>query len=308
MRKRREEKRREEKRRGREEKRREEKRREEKRRKEKKRKEKKRKEKKRKEKKRKEKKRKEKKRKEKKRKEKKRKEKKRKEKKRMFLQLPRPRLTCANNLTINLIQRRTSTTHTQMFLTLINDNDCATKHMPPHVFFFFQLSVRMRMITSQLKQIDPCPFFFAEIIDEGAKCCRSDWLCWCGRQLTTLLPWNRTDQPQRETELEGRAHTVQLLGKACIDSPNRETEEDDHTQLSSLFEGDDTTTKSCHKRKLLGLSTVADVQRNPSSMGRGQRRSLSNMKEVLATSYAAAQHLDSSLCPSLESNTPFRKT
>ena len=100
------------------------------------------------------------------------------------------------------------------------------------------------------------------------------------------------------TELEGHARTVQLLKKKCVDSPNRETEGDDNTQLSALFEADDTTTKSCQHSKLLGRSTVADVQRNQSSMGKGQRRNLSSMTQVLATFFAAAQHLDSSYADS----------
>ena len=48
-----------------------------------------------------------------------------------------------------------------------------------------------------------------------------------------------------ETELEGHEHTVQLLEKGG-----------DSTQLSAMFETDDTTAESCQRRKLLGLSTV----------------------------------------------------
>ena len=61
----------------------------------------------------------------------------------------RPEMTCPNSLTI---QRLTSTTRTPL-LTLVNDA-CVTKHMSLHGF---QLSVLMRKITSQLKQITPCP-------------------------------------------------------------------------------------------------------------------------------------------------------
>ena len=47
-------------------------------------------------------------------------------------------------------------------------------------------------------------------------------------------------------------------------------------------------------REVSGLSTVADVQRNSPSLGKGQRRNLSSMTEVLSTIFAAAQFLDSS--------------
>ena len=86
-----------------------------------------------------------------------------------------------------------------------------------------------------------------------------------------------------ETELEGHEHTVQLLEKGG-----------DSTQLPAMLETDDTTTESCQQRKFLGLSAVADVQWNSSSLGRGKRRNFSSMTKVFSMIFAAAQHLDSS--------------
>ena len=86
-----------------------------------------------------------------------------------------------------------------------------------------------------------------------------------------------------ESEFGGHEHTVQLLEKR-----------DDTAQLSTVFETDDTKTESCQQRKLLGLSAVAEVQRNSSSLGKGQRRNFSSMTKVLSLILAAAQHLDSS--------------
>ena len=57
---------------------------------------------------------------------------------------------------------------------------------------------------------------------------------------------------------------------------------------------DGTKTESRQQRKLLEKSTVAEVQRNSSSLGKGQRRNLSSMTKVLSTIFAAAQFLDSS--------------
>ena len=81
----------------------------------------------------------------------------------------------------------------------------------------------------------------------------------------------------------GHEHTVQLVEKR-----------DDTTQLSTVLDFDDTKTESCQQRKLLGLPAVAEVQRNSSSLGKGQRRNLSSMTKVLSLILAAAQHLDSS--------------
>ena len=86
-----------------------------------------------------------------------------------------------------------------------------------------------------------------------------------------------------ETEFGRNEHTVQFLEKG-----------DDTAQLSAVFETDDTKTESCQQGKLLGLSAVAEVQRNSSSLGNGQRRNLSSMTKVLSLILAAAQHLDSS--------------
>ena len=86
-----------------------------------------------------------------------------------------------------------------------------------------------------------------------------------------------------ESEFGGHEHTVQLLEKR-----------DDTAQLSTVFEIDGTKTESCQQRKLLELSAVAEVQRNSSSLGKGQRRNLSSMTKVFSLISAAAQHLDSS--------------
>ena len=86
-----------------------------------------------------------------------------------------------------------------------------------------------------------------------------------------------------ETEFGRHEHTVQLLEKR-----------DDTAQLSAVFETDDTKTESCQQEKLLGLSAAAEVQRNSSSLGKGQGRHLSSMTKVFSLILAAAQHLDSS--------------
>ena len=86
-----------------------------------------------------------------------------------------------------------------------------------------------------------------------------------------------------ESEFGGHEHTVHLLEKRG-----------DTAQLSTALEIDDTKTESCHQRKLLVLSAVAEVQRNSSSLGKGQRRNLPSMTKVLSLILAAAQHLDSS--------------
>ena len=97
-----------------------------------------------------------------------------------------------------------------------------------------------------------------------------------------LVAMDTSCQPG-ESEFGGHEHIVQLLEKR-----------DDTAQLSTVFEIDDTKTESCQQRKLLVLSAVAEVQRNSSSMGKGTRRNLSSMTEVLSLILAAAQHLDSS--------------
>ena len=56
-------------------------------------------------------------------------------------------------------------------------------------------------------------------------------------------------------EFEGHEHIVQLFEKGGAGA-----------KLPTVFETDDTTTKSCQQGKLLGLSTVADVQRNSPSL------------------------------------------
>ena len=86
-----------------------------------------------------------------------------------------------------------------------------------------------------------------------------------------------------EIEFEGHEHIVQLLEKRGASA-----------RLPAVFETDDTTTESCQQGKCLGLSTVADVQRNSSSLGKGQRRNLSSMTKVLSMIFAAAQFVDSS--------------
>ena len=80
----------------------------------------------------------------------------------MFVQLPRPRMTCPNSLTINLIQRLPSTIRIRMFLTVVNDDDCATT----------LVSARFSVVGSDQEDHIPAQTDFsmpasAEIIDEG---------------------------------------------------------------------------------------------------------------------------------------------
>ena len=97
-----------------------------------------------------------------------------------------------------------------------------------------------------------------------------------------LVAMDTSCQPG-ESVFGGHEHTVQLLEKR-----------DDTAQLSTVFEIDETKTESCQQRKVLGLSAVAEVQRNSSSLGKGQRRHLSSMTKVFLLIFAAARHLDSS--------------
>ena len=90
-------------------------------------------------------------------------------------------------------------------------------------------------------------------------------------------------QSSGEAKLGRHEHTVQLLEKGG-----------DTTQLPAVSETDGTKTESCQQRKLLVLSAVAEVQRNLSSSGHGQRRKFSSMTQVLSLILAGAQHLDSS--------------
>ena len=75
------------------------------------------------------------------------------------------------------------------------------------------MSVLTGKITSQLKQIIPCPFF-AEIMDEGRTVAGS--ICSAGVEGNSLpIAWE-SDCSARETELEGHGHNVQLLKKECV--------------------------------------------------------------------------------------------
>ena len=96
-----------------------------------------------------------------------------------------------------------------------------------------------------------------------------------------LLPWRRVDN---------------LVSPSLEDTstPSSSLRRDDTAQLSTVFEIDGTKTESCQQRKLMGLSAVAQVQRNSSSLGKGQRRNLSSMTKVFSLIFAAAQQLDSS--------------
>ena len=127
---------------------------------------------------------------------------------------------------------------------------------------------------------------FAEIIEEVRPVAGS--ICSVGVEGNPLLVSLDSVCPPSETEPVGHEHTVQLLTEDCTD---RDTQGVDTAQLSALFGAGDTTTKSCQHRKLLVLSTVADVQWNPSSMRTGQRRNLSSMTKMFATITAAAEHL-----------------
>ena len=138
----------------------------------------------------------------------------------------------------------------------------------------------MRMMLSQLKQIVLCPPLPKTLMRSDLLLERFALLVFEGHPLSAVT---ETRCQSGETELEGHEHTVQLLEKGG-----------DSTQLPAMLETDDTTTESCQQRKFLGLSAVADVQWNSSSLGKGQRRNFSSMTQVFSMIFAAAQHLDSS--------------
>ena len=94
---------------------------------------------------------------------------------------------------------------------------------------------------------------FAENLDEKRPLVGT--ICSTGIESDPLSAVTETHCQSGETELEGHEHTVQLLEKGG-----------DSTQLPAMLETKDTTTESCQQRKLLGLSAVADVQRNSSSL------------------------------------------
>ena len=108
-------------------------------------------------------------------------------------------------------------------------------------------------------------------------------ICAIGFQGDSLSAAMETScQSSGEAEPGRHEYTVHLLEKG-----------DDTTQLPAVLETDDTKTESCQQRKLLVLSAVAEVQRNSSSLGKGQRRKFSSMTQVLSLILAAAQHPDS---------------
>ena len=101
--------------------------------------------------------------------------------------------------------------------------------------------------------------------------------------LTGELDFDPFTGQSDEIEIEGHEHTVQLLEKGGAGA-----------KLPAVFETDETTRESRQQGKFLGLSAVADVQRNSSSLGKGQRRNLSSMAKVLSTIFAVTQFRDSS--------------
>ena len=84
-------------------------------------------------------------------------------------------------------------------------------------------------------------------------------VCSTGSEGDSLLAAMESTGQSDEIEFEGHEHTVQLLEKGGAGA-----------KLPVVFETEDTTTESCQQRKFLGLSAVADVQRNSSSLGKGQ--------------------------------------
>ena len=109
-------------------------------------------------------------------------------------------------------------------------------------------------------------------------------ICATGSEGDSLSAAMETScQSAGEAELGRHEHTVHLLEKGG-----------DTTQLPAVFETDDTKTESCQQRKLMVLPAEAEVQRNSSSLGKGQRRNFSSMTQMLSLILAAAQHLDSS--------------
>ena len=123
---------------------------------------------------------------------------------------------------------------------------------------------------------------FCENIDEKRPVFGT--ICATGFDSESLSAVMETTGQSGETVLERRENTVQLLEWGV-----------DRTQLLATFETVDTTSESCQQRKLLGLSTMADVQRNSSSLGKLQRR---NFSGVLSIILAADQHLDASCADS----------
>ena len=122
---------------------------------------------------------------------------------------------------------------------------------------------------------------FAENFDEKRPVVGT--VCSTSSEGDSLPAAMETTGQSDEIEFEGHEHTVQLLEKGGAGA-----------KLPAVSKTDDTTTKSCQQGKFLGLSAVADVQRNSPSLGKGQRRGLSSMTKVLSTIFAAAQFLDSS--------------
>ena len=102
---------------------------------------------------------------------------------------------------------------------------------------------------------------FAENFDEKGPVVGT--VCSTGSEGDSLPAAMETTGQSDEIIFEGREHTVQLLETGGAGA-----------KVPAVFETDDTTTKSCQQGKFLGMSTMADVQRNSPSLGKWQRRNL----------------------------------
>ena len=131
----------------------------------------------------------------------------------------------------------------------------------------------------RLKQIVPCPPLPNILMRSDLLLERLALLVL--KAIYFLLPWRRLDN---------------LVSPSLEDTstPSSSLRRDDTAQLSTVFEIDGTKTESCQQRKLMGLLAMVQVQRNSSSLGKGQRRNLSSMTKVFSLIFAAAQQLDSS--------------
>ena len=120
-----------------------------------------------------------------------------------------------------------------------------------------------RMMILQLKQIVSCPPLPNILMRNDLLLERFALLVLKVIPLSAAM---ETTGQIDKIEFEGHEHIVQLLEKGGAGA-----------KLPAVFETDDTTTKSCQQGKFLGLSTVADVQRNSPSLGKGQRRNLTSV-------------------------------
>ena len=196
-----------------------------------------------------------------------------------------PRMSCPQSLKLKLIKRLARTIRTLIFPALENVDEYVTNHMCLHLFF--RWTVLMRNISSQLKQIVPCSPLLKTLM-------RNDLLLERFALLSLTAIHNLLPRKQFVNPVRPRLRDTSTLKKEYFDPSNREEQGGDRNQLLAVLETADTTTESCPQGKRLGLSTVADIQRNSSSWAKGERRNFSSMTRVLSMIFAAGQQLQSS--------------